>query len=108
MTTIGFVGLGDMGSQMVPHLVRAGHRVSVFDIKSERIAAMTALGAHAADSGAAAAHDADVVISAVMSADIPAAHFGPDTPSAPPPWATVLDEMCAAHPVPSRRRRAAL
>jgi len=39
---------------------------------------MTALGAVAADSPAAAAHDADVVISAVMSADIPAAHLGPE------------------------------
>jgi 3-hydroxyisobutyrate dehydrogenase len=78
MTTIGFVGVGDMGSQMVPHLLSAGHRVSVFDIDVDRVAAMTALGAVAADSPAAAAHDADVVISAVMSADIPAAHLGPD------------------------------
>ncbi|MET0897323.1 MAG: NAD(P)-binding domain-containing protein [Mycobacterium sp.] len=78
MTSIAFVGLGDMGSQMVPHLVRAGHRVTVFDIDSHRIDAMTDLGARAAESPAAAAHAADVVISAVMSADIPAAHLGPD------------------------------
>jgi 3-hydroxyisobutyrate dehydrogenase len=78
MRTVGFVGLGDMGSRMVPHLLRANHRVVVFDVISHRLDAMTALGAVAADSPAAAASDADVVISAVMSADIPASHLGPE------------------------------
>jgi 3-hydroxyisobutyrate dehydrogenase len=78
MSTVGFVGLGDMGSRMVPHLLGAKHRVVVFDVMRDRFEAMTALGAVAASSPAAAAEDADVVISAVMSADIPAAHLGPD------------------------------
>jgi 3-hydroxyisobutyrate dehydrogenase len=77
MSTVGFVGLGDMGSRMVPHLLCANHRVIVFDVVRDRIEAMTALGAVAAESAAAAARDADVAISAVMSADIPAAHLGP-------------------------------
>lgn len=77
MSTVGFVGLGDMGSRMVPHLLRANHRVIVFDVIRDRLDAMTALGAVAADSAATAARDAEVVISAVMSADIPAAHLGP-------------------------------
>jgi 3-hydroxyisobutyrate dehydrogenase len=77
MSTVGFVGLGDMGSRMVPHLLRAKHRVIVFDVVRDRLNAMTALGPVAAESAAAAARDADVVISAVMSADIPAAHLGP-------------------------------
>jgi 3-hydroxyisobutyrate dehydrogenase len=77
MSTVGFVGLGDMGSRMVPHLLRAKHRVIVFDVVRDRLNAMTALGAVAAESAAAAARDADVVISAVMSADIPGAHLGP-------------------------------
>jgi 3-hydroxyisobutyrate dehydrogenase len=77
MSTVGFVGLGDMGSRMVPHVLRANHRVVVFDVVRNRLDAMIALGAVAAESAAAAARDADVVISAVMSADIPAAHLGP-------------------------------
>ena len=78
MSTVGFVGLGDMGSRMVPHLLGANHRVVVFDVIRGRLDAVTALGAVAAGSPAAAARDADVVISAVMSADVPTAHLGPE------------------------------
>jgi 3-hydroxyisobutyrate dehydrogenase len=77
MSAIGFVGLGDMGSRMVPHVLRANHRVIVFDVVQDRLDAMTALGAIAVETAAAAARDSDVVISAVMSADIPAVHLGP-------------------------------
>jgi 3-hydroxyisobutyrate dehydrogenase len=77
MGTVGFVGLGDMGSRMVPHLLDANHRVVAFDVIRDRLDAMTALGAVPAGSPAAAANEADVVISAVMSTDIPAAHLGP-------------------------------
>ena len=77
MTTIGFVGLGDMGSKMVPHLVKSGHRVVVYDVIGSRVDAMAAAGAEPADSPAGAARDADVVISAVMSGDIRTAHLGP-------------------------------
>ena len=78
MSTVGFVGLGDMGSRMVPHLLRANHRVVVFDVIRDRLRRDDrAWGWSPPDSAAAAAHDADVVISAVMSADIPAAHLGP-------------------------------
>ena len=77
MGTVGFVGLGDMGSRMVPHLLDANHRVVAFDVIRDRLDAMTALGAVPAGSPAAAANEADVVIRAVMSTDIPAAHLGP-------------------------------
>jgi len=77
MGTVGFVGLGDMGSRMVPHLLDANHRVVAFDVIRDRLDAMTALGAVPAGSPAAAANEADVVISAVMSTDIRAAHLGP-------------------------------
>lgn len=78
MTTVGFVGLGDMGSKMVPHLLASGQRVVAYDVIDTRLAAMVALGAEAATSPAGAARDADVVISAVMSGDITTAHLGPD------------------------------
>ena len=49
-----------MGSRMVPHLLGANHRVVVFDVVWDRVDAMTALDAIAADSPAAAAKEADV------------------------------------------------
>jgi 3-hydroxyisobutyrate dehydrogenase len=98
MSTVGFVGVGDMGSRMVPHLLRANHRVIVFDVVRDRLNAMTALGAVAAESAAAAARDADVVISAVMSADIPAAHLGPRGILAGVPAGTALAILSTTTP----------
>jgi len=34
--SIGFVGIGNMGSRMAAHLVRAGHAVTVFDLAADR------------------------------------------------------------------------
>ena len=73
MSTVGFVGLGDMGSRMVPHLRGANHRVVVFDVIRDRLDAMTALGAVAAGSPAAATNEAGGDVR-----HIPAAHLGPE------------------------------
>lgn len=39
-TTIGFIGLGNMGRPMVKRLASAGHRLALFDIGRERTAAL--------------------------------------------------------------------
>ncbi|BDG72658.1 3-hydroxyisobutyrate dehydrogenase [Roseomonas fluvialis] len=62
MARIGFVGLGRMGAHMARNLVKAGHEVVAFDIVPEAVAVVVASGATAAFSSAAAARDADVVI----------------------------------------------
>jgi 3-hydroxyisobutyrate dehydrogenase len=62
MARIGFVGLGNMGGPMARNLVKAGHQVAVFDLVPDAIAPVTAAGATAADSAAAAAGGADFVI----------------------------------------------
>ncbi len=62
MARIGFVGLGRMGAPMVRNLVKAGHQVVVFDIVQQAIEGVVASGAIAGFSAAAAAQDADVVI----------------------------------------------
>ena len=34
---VGFIGVGSMGSVMVPHLVKAGHTVSVWNLTPEEV-----------------------------------------------------------------------
>ena len=36
---IGFIGLGNMGKGMALNLVKAGHKVSVYDINTEQLTA---------------------------------------------------------------------
>ena len=62
MTTIGFIGLGIMGSPMSGHLVAAGHAVTGFDLNADSVAKLVAAGGTAAASVADAVAGADVVI----------------------------------------------
>jgi 3-hydroxyisobutyrate dehydrogenase len=62
MARIGFVGLGRMGAHMARNLLKAGHEVVVFDIAQAAMDAVVTSGGKAAFSSAAAAQDADVVI----------------------------------------------
>lgn len=74
--SVGIVGVGDMGSELVPHLVADGHAVTAFDVDPARLEAAVAAGAQRSLSPYDAAAHADVLLSLVMSEDIPAAHFG--------------------------------
>ncbi len=62
MAKIGFIGLGNMGGPMVANLVGAGHSVSVFDISADAVSRAVESGATAADSAAATADGAEVII----------------------------------------------
>ena len=62
MTTIGFIGLGIMGSPMSAHLVAAGHQVTGYDISADSVAKLVAAGGTAAATAADAVRGADVVI----------------------------------------------
>ena len=53
---VGMIGLGPMGSAMARSLMRAGHRVSVFNRSADKIEALVRDGAVAAASPAAAAN----------------------------------------------------
>ena len=48
MTTIGFLGLGTMGSVMARRLVDAGHEVHVWNRSTEAVAELVAAGAFVA------------------------------------------------------------
>jgi 3-hydroxyisobutyrate dehydrogenase len=62
MATIGFIGLGNMGAPMAGNLVRAGHRVTGFDLVPGAKEALATKGGHAAASVAEAAVAGDIVI----------------------------------------------
>ncbi|AQQ68119.1 3-hydroxyisobutyrate dehydrogenase [Microbulbifer agarilyticus] len=63
MTTIAFIGLGNMGGPMAANLVAAGHDVRVFDLSDTAMQSLVKLGAKAAKSPFDAAENAQVVIS---------------------------------------------
>jgi 3-hydroxyisobutyrate dehydrogenase-like beta-hydroxyacid dehydrogenase len=60
---IGFLGLGAMGAPMAANLVRAGHRLRVWNRSRAPVSALIAIGAAPADSPGDAAADADILIS---------------------------------------------
>lgn len=62
MTTIAFIGLGNMGNPMAANLVKAGHTVFGFDLVPANLDAATKNGVTVMANAPAAVKDADVVI----------------------------------------------
>ncbi|MDN4516908.1 3-hydroxyisobutyrate dehydrogenase [Mycolicibacterium austroafricanum] len=82
MTTIAFLGLGNMGGPMAANLVAAGQTVHAFDLVAELKEAAKAKGATVFDSGAAAVADADVVITSLPNGNIVKAVYDEVVPAA--------------------------
>jgi 3-hydroxyisobutyrate dehydrogenase len=62
MTTIAFIGLGNMGNPMAANLVKAGHSVLGFDLVPENLTTAKDQGVTVMASASAAVKDAEVVI----------------------------------------------
>ena len=62
---IGFIGLGNMGGSMALNLMKAGHQVTVNDVRRQVAEPHLAGGAKWAESSAAAAKDAEVVFTSL-------------------------------------------
>ena len=62
MSTIAFIGLGNMGGPMAANLIKAGHEVTGFDMAPAALEAFANNGGRIANSGAVAVREADVVI----------------------------------------------
>ena len=62
MTTIGFIGLGNMGAHMARNLIRAGHELKVYDLKDETVRYVAQAGAKAVESAADAATEVEFVV----------------------------------------------
>ena len=78
MISIGFLGLGKMGSVMAPLLIEAGYNLIVWNRSSDKVDQLVGLGAKAASSPAALASSVDVVVSMLTDdAAILAVYEGP-------------------------------
>ncbi len=83
MTTIGFIGVGNMGGGMAANLVRAGHAVRVFDLSAEAVARAVAAGCAGVASAAEAVAGADAVVTMLPAGrHVAAVHDGDVFPAA--------------------------
>lgn len=64
---IGFVGLGIMGKPMAKNLLKAGYKVTVFDLFPDPVSELVAEGAKKGDSGADVAANSSIVITMVQN-----------------------------------------
>ncbi len=62
MANIAFIGLGNMGAPMAANLVKAGHRVTGFDLVEAQRAAAAASGVTIAQSATAAVEGAEAIV----------------------------------------------
>lgn len=77
-SSVGFIGLGVMGLPMAGNLLRGGYPVVAFNRSVEGVRQLVALGAVAADTPAAVAQQADVLITMVTDASaVEQVLFGP-------------------------------
>lgn len=107
--SVGFIGLGTMGREMVRNLLKAGHEVTVFDIVEDAVAALAAEGATPAKSPADAAAAADIAIT--MLPDTPQVEdviYGEGGLLASPPRGRLIVDMSTISPVAVRRMHADL
>jgi 3-hydroxyisobutyrate dehydrogenase-like beta-hydroxyacid dehydrogenase len=78
-TTVGFLGVGQLGEPMVERLLDAGHDVLVYARREEARRRLEAKGAATADSVADLARDSDILISCLFSdAQLRETGLGPD------------------------------
>ncbi len=79
LPTIGFIGLGIMGSPMSENLLKAGYDVTGFTLEQSKLDRLAAAGGRVASSIAEAVADADVVITMVPATpQVEAIAYGPD------------------------------
>lgn len=63
---VGIIGLGALGRPIASLLVKAGHRVAVYDVREEPVAALKSEGAVACGGPAEVAQSSDIAISLVL------------------------------------------
>jgi 3-hydroxyisobutyrate dehydrogenase len=100
--TIGFIGMGHMGSHMASRLISAGYHLTVYDRTKEKAQAIA--GATVAETPEGAAAHSDIVISIVTNDPaLEEVMFGPDGVIAGTHAGSVIIDMSTVSPHTSRR-----
>ena len=102
--SIGFVGLGIMGKPMSRNLMKAGHRLVVFDIVAESVDAIVADGAAAGASAADVASKSDIVITMLPDGpEVDQAILGPAGVLAGAKAGTLVVDMSSISPLVAQK-----
>lgn len=70
MKTIGFIGIGVMGSRMCARILNAGYRTNVFDVSTDAVKAMEEKGAVGYESPALVGKHSDVIVTMLPNSRI--------------------------------------
>jgi len=109
MATLGFIGLGVMGSQMTKRLLDAGHVVTGYDLVRSKATWLMDLGLRWADSPRAVTEASEVVFTSVPNTDaLRAVAGGPDGVLAGLRVGKVFVDMSTVNPDASREIAAAV
>jgi 2-hydroxy-3-oxopropionate reductase len=109
MASVGFIGVGTMGREMALNLLKAGHRVRLFDVRRDAAEGLRSAGAEVASSVADAVQHADLAITMLPdTTHVEEVVLGPDGILAHPPAGRVLVEMSTISPQATRQMNAAL
>ena len=101
---IALVGAGAMGGAIGARFLETGNSLTVFDLDPEKVAALVALGARAADSAADAAEGADFIVTSLNSSQIvELAAFGKDGIAHGAAEGAVIIDMSSIDPDATRR-----
>jgi len=101
VTSIAFIGLGNMGGGMAANLVKAGHAVAAFDLSADALKRAGEAGAKPAATVAAAVADADVVVTMLPAGPHVRAVYGEQVAPAAKKGALFID--CSTIDVESAR-----
>ena len=103
MANLGFIGLGIMGKPMAVHLVKAGHRVFVYDLNPLPVQELSAKGAAACRSNKEVAEKSDIII--LMLPDTPDAElalFGKEGVAEGVKKGSVVVDMSSISPIATK------
>ncbi len=103
MANLGFIGLGIMGKPMAAHLVKAGHRVFVYDLNPLPVQELSAKGTAACRSNKEVAEKSDIIILMLPDTpDVELALFGKEGVAEGVKKGSVVVDMSSISPIATK------